>query len=153
MSFDLPDQHIIHETEQDRERQRQILCAYAERFGFTVEFTEQLNRQDGFLYKDGKLVELAEAKHRNNSVGLYPKYALDVEKVNSLNARAKTLNVPGKLVVSWEGDIRYLDVTDAMKDWQPGDDDVWDIGSIKRRNRAEEADRVYKIPTEDFTRL
>ena len=151
MSFELPDQHTIHETEGDRERQQIIIKAFAKRFGYTVEFTPQLHEQDAKLYKNGALAALAEAKYRNNSIGLYANYKVDCQKVDSLKERAKAAGVPGYLIVSWEGDIRWVDVTEAWRNWSSADDLVWDIGSIKRRNRAEEADPAYCIPTDEKT--
>ena len=151
MSHDLPDQHRIHETEEDRERQRVILRAFAKRFNYVVEFTPQLDEQDAKFYQNGMLVAYAEAKYRNNAIDLYADYKVDRAKVDSLRARAEAAGVPGFLVVSWEGDIRWVDVTAAWRGWKESDDLIWEISSIKRRNRAEEADPAYCIPTDENT--
>lgn len=151
---EFPDQNKIHESDEDRERQRTILKMFAIHFNLTGKLTKALDRQDARLFRDDKYIALAEAKYRNVGVDEYPDYTVDVEKVDSLVQRAKADGVRGVLIVSWQGDVRYLNVTKAFSGWEPNDHEhVFSVGTQLRRDRLELPDHVYHIPYDRFTRL
>jgi hypothetical protein len=153
MTEQFPDQSKIHETSEDRQRQREILRTFAHRFNLTGEVTQSLERQDARLFRNAKYIAVAEAKFRNNTVDAYADYTIDQEKVDSLRDRSRADGVRGVLVVSWMGDIRYLDITKAFEGWTPEDDLRWHVSKQKRRDRKELADPVYHIPVSEFTKL
>lgn len=152
MNTELPDQYTIHETEEDRERQKQTLRMFARRFNLKGKLTSTLDKVDAQLFKEGQFFAVAEAKFRNTSIDKYPDYTVDVDKVENLVVRASTENIDAYLVVSWNGDVRYLNLS-HMKTLTPEDDCRWPVTMQKRRDRKEKADPVYHIPIELFEKV
>ena len=144
-----PDQFKIHETIEDRKRQRAILKEFAQRFNLTGKLTNTLSRLDATLYRDGEYFAIAEAKYRNNPIGKYSDYTIDVAKVDALIERARVEGVHAILVVSWEGDTRYLSLSKVAREWD-GEDTLFTMKRQLRRDRSELADWVYCIPTSMF---
>lgn len=147
-----PDQFKIHETVEDRQRQREILRAFAHRYNLTGKLTNTLSRLDARLFKNGVYFAVAEAKYRNNAYDKYPNYTIDVEKIESLLQRAKEDGVVAILVVSWEGDVRYINLTKVVENWD-GEDLLFPISVQQRHDRQELADRVYHIPLNLFKKV
>lgn len=147
-----PDQNKIHQTRQNIEQQQSVLDLYAKTFGLTVAPESELARQDAKLYnKNWEYVELVEVKCRNNSATLYPTYTVDVDKLDSLNARSILNGVNARLIVSWSNnDIRWLDVRNA---YSLTNRCVFPTRYQKRRGRQERADLVYEIPVSAFQKL
>ena len=150
------DQFKTHETREDRRRQRAILTRWTQSLGLRFEETGKFCRHDARVYnKRGTLVGFAEAKYCR--VPKRKGYFVDVAKIYSLFARSEIANVYAFHVVSWEGDIGYLNVT--RKWWTPTAagvydlQDPWDSKWITRRGRDEFPDEVYLIPVEAFKRV
>lgn len=139
----LPDQSKIHETEQDRINQKEVLNLFCQKMGLSWKPTKPLSRTDATLYKEDSVVGRAEIKCRSCSVGAYPTYTVDARKVTKLYYESTDSGTDGYLVVNWCGDIRYLKVTT----------NEYPVTFQKRKDRAEKADRMYNIPIEDFTRI
>ena len=152
------DQFKVHETALDRKRQREILEKFARRFDLKIWELSKFARQDAWLYRRGVHVGIAEARYRNMRQEWYPRgYGVDEAKIDRLFAAAELRDVYGYHIVSWKGDVWYLNVTRAL--WEgiePGVyemADPWDTFWWKRQDRDELPDKWYCIPHSWFKRV
>jgi hypothetical protein len=135
----LADQRKTHERAEDRKRQRAALVELCARKGLTFTMQETHSRYDAKLYKNKKLVALAEVKHRNHAFGTYKDYTVDEDKLAAMRKIAHSLGISAVLVVSWQGDVRHAVINQQFKQ------------SIqKRRDRDELADAVAHVPLHLF---
>jgi hypothetical protein len=145
-----PDQHKTHETELDRTRQQQVLDAMAAALGegITFKMTTTGTTYDAMMYYNDHPAGIIEIKFRNTPASMYPTYTIDAKKIDELAAIAKRDNVYAYLIVSWQGDIRGLDIPESVKRGT-----MYPSKLQKRRDRQELADLVYEIPMEDFKKI
>jgi hypothetical protein len=148
------DQYKIHETEADRARQHGVLQQFAERFG--LEFTETTEKErspfDARIFKDGAYFAVTDAKCRKSPYGQYPTFTVDVDKVDTLIKQAVLDEVRAFLLVSFNGDVRYLNLSKIAASWD-SDDFLFPIAVQKRNDRDELPDRVYHIPLNLFKKV
>ena len=150
-----PDQTTIHETKHDRERQLYILQRFCNHHKCAAKMTATVTEYDAELYDPAdktKPIGLAEVKFRNNSASTYPDYQIDVNKVHSLLRAAQQGGLRAVLIVSWQGDVRCLPLTQTLATWD-GKSEIFPVTVTQRNDRNELADRQYHIPLSLFTRI
>lgn len=154
------DQFKVHETSEDRKRQRGILARFAKMFGLRVWETGKFCRHDARMYsiKTGALVAFVESCYRNMHREWYPSgYGRDAAKIDKLFAIAEAHDVYGIHIVSWMGDEWFLNVTKAL--WEEVEPGVWEMADPwdtfwwKRWGRDEKPDLFYRIPHSWFKRV
>jgi len=128
------DDQRIHETEEDRARQFEILTVFAAATGFRFIQTHRLWHYDAWIWRRGPYIR-TEVKYRSHIFGSYPDFIIDQKKMETL--------VPGMLIVSWLGDIRYAEISELPKI----------VGWVQRADRAENADLVSHISLAEFKKL
>lgn len=146
------DQHKIHETSVDRERQRKTLRSFCTALDLYFQMTAALSEFDAKLYTSTQYVGIAEVKFRNNPIDRYPDYQIDASKIDSLINTARREGVRAVLIVSWQHDIRYLPLSKIAEGWE-GQCDIFSTTKTKRKDRREYADNQYHIPYELFKRI
>lgn len=140
------DQNSIHETEQDRFRQKKVLNIFSKTYGLEYEETPALSGIDAILKSEFSRA-VAEVKVRNIAVDLYPTYIIDAEKI--INGLKQAGEDAFLLIVAWKDDIRYLHVSNYLDGRKP--QDVFVTKKSKRSDRDEKADMVFHIPISLFT--
>ena len=74
--------------------------------------------------------------------------------MDELIGRAATEGVRAFLVVSWEGDVRYINLSKLAASQNTDDGEcLFPISVQQRRDRKELADKVYHIPTDLFKKV
>jgi hypothetical protein len=155
MDSSYPDQTTIHESSADRQRQAAILQRFCNHFKVAAKMTATVVEYDAELYDPAdktKPIGLAEVKFRNNSALKYPDYQIDVNKVHSLLLAAKRGALRASLIVSWQGDVRYLSLTQTATAWD-GQSELFPVTVTQRGDRNELADRQYHIPMSMFQKI
>lgn len=144
----LRDQYKIHVTAKDRQRERDMLSRFATTQNvIAIQTIGKTTLCDGFIYTaEREPLGLIEIKYRNNPQHQYPTYSIDKAKIDKLVACARNSRLKAFLLVSWQGDERFIDLT------------TYDLAKLKttvrkRRDRDELADEMYDFPNGDFTRL
>jgi len=141
------DEYRIHETDEQRERERQILLAFTRAFGLTFRRTPRLSCYDADII-GSRVIALAEAKWRANVYGTYPSnrtYIIDVKKLEKIWALAESRGLDTLVIVEWVDDIRWALVTREAN--------YRVTMKASRKDRNELPDRVYHIPIADFYKL
>lgn len=139
----MKDQYKIHETPEDRARQEEIIKTVCDAKEMQYEMEPKLTAFDAKLWQADELIALAEVKYRNNPFDQYPDYTIDSAKINALIEDAWMWGTTPVLIVSWQGDIRY--VFPKNKTYRQS--------VQKRKDRDELPDPVYHIPLDDFRSL
>lgn len=142
------DQYRIHETAKDRTKERSTLQRFVDSL-CRAEQTDPLSGQDAKLFLFGRYAGIIEIKHRNNPIDKYPTYAIDKSKIHALLQRAKDEGVHAYLLISWQGDVRYVNLTKHLDGTSP-DAAFISFNGQQRHDRDEFADDVYNIPTSIF---
>ena len=155
MDSSYPDQTTIHETADDRARQAAILQRFCNHHKCAAKMTATVVEYDAELYDPAdktKPIGLAEVKFRNNSASKYPDYQIDVNKVHSLLHAAQQGGLRAVLIVSWQGDVRCLPLTQTLATWD-GKSEIFPVTVTQRNDRNELADRQYHIPLSMFMKI
>ena len=155
MDSSYPDQTTIHETADDRARQAAILQRFCNHHKCAAKMTATVVEYDAELYDPAdktKPIGIAEVKFRNNSASKYPDYQIDASKIHSMLLVAKRRGLRATLVVSWQGDVRCLPMTQMASTWD-GQSALFPISNTQRNDRQELADVQYHIPMSMFTKI
>lgn len=98
---------MIHEKQEDRDRQNMIGHYLAQLFGATWEPTEQLAFTDGYLHKEACFAAV-EIKWRNDK---YEDLRVDVDKIENLLAHANESRILPMFIVRTPGELWMRVVT------------------------------------------
>lgn len=144
------DQYKLHQTASDLDAQLEILKAYKAVMGFTsgTSHTGLTDPYDGEFEINGAVVELAAVKNRKCRFGQYPDLSIDCYAIDQLRIAAKSKQVEAVVLARFaDASIFKLHVT--------SDEYMSKIttGYMKRGDRNERADRVYRFPIQNFTRI
>lgn len=147
-----PDQNKIHETEKDRINQSAALDCYVNwlktnGIDVKLEMARELSRYDARLYSGGNYLRIIEVKCRNIPADKYDTYTIDSNKIDRLYYKAQEDKVAASLLVSWQGDVRILNVREQNF---PLPKTRFTTTFQKRKDRKEKADKVYVIPISEF---
>jgi hypothetical protein len=143
---DRPDQTKIHETAEDRAREKAIVDAFAKKFNYKVWRNTALSSHDAVFY-DGETrlkAGAGEIKQRNNSRETYPTFTIDVKKIDALWKQTQKANIKAFLIVRWLDEIWYCEFKEPPN---------FPALQQENRQRSEDADLVYHIPIENFIQL
>lgn len=145
-----PDQHKTHETSLDRTRQQEVLDTMSAALGegITFEMTSTGSTYDAMMFYNGHPAGIIEIKFRNIPATIHPTYTIDAKKIDDLAAIAKRDSLYAYLIVSWQGDIRGLDIPESVERGT-----MYPTKMQQRRDRDELADLVYEIPMGDFKKI
>lgn len=141
-----PDQKKIHETAEDRERERLMVKTFADFFHYKTWRNTELSSHDAVFY-DGETrlkAAAAEFKYRNNRRDAYPTYTIDSKKIDQLWKQCEKANIKAFLVVQWLDEIWYCQIKERPQ---------FKLELQKRGDRDENADEVYHIPIENFIQV
>jgi len=137
------DQYRSQESEDDRKRQTDIVFAFSAALHLDALQIGCNRHYDAVFIRRQKPIALAEIKWRNHSFGRYATLTIDKFKLDNLALAAHRQNVAAWLVVSWQGDIRYANVSDCSS---------FDTSEQQRHDRDERPDIVYHVPIKNFLR-
>jgi 3',5'-cyclic AMP phosphodiesterase CpdA len=109
---------------------------------------------DGFIHRDGRIVAVVEAKHREYRSGDFDTFTLDVGKAYALHSSAVVRSCRGLLIVEWSDGVMEFARFDAdndphLKTWKrerftPG-------RSSKSEGKHERM--VMHVPRSEFTTI
>lgn len=141
-----PDQSKIHETAEDRAREKAVVDAFAKKFNYKVWRNTALSSHDAVFY-DGETrlkVGAGEIKHRSNRREAYPTYTIDAKKIDQLWKQCEKADIKAFLIVQWMDEVWYCEFKERPN---------FQVRSQRRGDRDENPDEVYDIPIENFIQI
>ena len=133
---------MIFETDKDRHNQNR-LQAFLESKGYQVTQTGTTAHYDMMVHIKGRLHALIEFKQRDK---LWNPLKIDHSKVSELVSAARSKAVKGLVVIGVDNDFFFAEAHTC-----------WPEGSLLRKRggqrRGETTDKVFEIPSRDFTRM
>lgn len=103
-----------YETDADRKRQWDAIVRLSRGMGVVPRPTPKLAPWDYSLHSGQSMVAIVEVKCRLCTSGQYPTYMIGTRKMETLQADAVRLGVPGILLVSWSDRIGVVGSADAL---------------------------------------
>ena len=133
------DQYRVHETDEDRARQFDILLAYTAARRLIAITKPKFWRWDADIYRYPNFLGRAEIKYRFHKFGKYPTYTIDRSKLDVMIWKGHC----AILIISWLGDIRHAEIFHPIKI----------VGWQERGDRDEDEDFVAHIALSEFRKL
>lgn len=127
----------IYENNFNRSKEQQVVDLLEDKWRATIYKMPSLCVVDRLVVSGGKVKGWLEIKCRTNAFDAYPTYMISSRKVQGGLDLAKSSNLPFILVVSWNGDVRWIKV-----------DQMYPQRSGGRRDRGDSQDieTVCDIP-------
>lgn len=127
----------IYENNFNRSKEQQVVDLLEEKWRAIIYKMPSLCVVDRLVVSGGKVKAWLEIKCRTNAFDAYPTYMISSRKVQGGLDLAKSSNLPFILVVSWNGDVRWIKV-----------DQMYPQRSGGRRDRGDSQDieTVCDIP-------